>query len=179
MKILTAIYDSPVKLLQKATRDGEALVLALSTCDESAVRDSLFNFAVSAYHLWDWVKAFRPDLKDKVSALLDSSSSLRACRDLCNASKHVALELTSAAYRNHPPVVVDVRVSATSATSMRNTTEESASVPHTAIEGVLPAPRPPWRLKIQMNDGHTIRAEALVSGVLGVWAQFFADNCIL
>ncbi|WP_187613624.1 hypothetical protein [Paraburkholderia sp. 31.1] len=50
MKLLDAIYDSPVKLLQKATRDGEALIRALSVCDESAVRDSLFNFAISAYH---------------------------------------------------------------------------------------------------------------------------------
>jgi hypothetical protein len=51
MKLLNAIYVSPVELLDKARRDGQALTQALSICDESAVRDSLFNFAISAYHL--------------------------------------------------------------------------------------------------------------------------------
>jgi len=175
MKLLAAIYDSPIMLLEKATRDGEALIQALSMCDESAVRDSLFNFAVSSYHLRDWVNEFQPGLKDKISALLNKSNSLRACRDLCNASKHVALDMRNLAYRKHPPIVYDVRRSATGATSMPNTTEVLA---HATVQGVPQASQLPWRLKIQMNDGHSIRGEDLVSEVLDVWRQFFADNHI-
>jgi hypothetical protein len=80
MKLLHAIYGSPGELLGKARRDGQALTQALSICDESAVRDSLFNFAISAYHLCDWIKAFRPELKGTVTDLLNGSNFLRACR---------------------------------------------------------------------------------------------------
>ncbi|MBB5459013.1 hypothetical protein [Paraburkholderia sp. Cpub6] len=156
MKLLGAIYDSPVKLLEKAERDGAALTQALSNCDESAVHDSLFNFAITAYHLVDWVKTLRPEVDiSKVSDLLEGSECLRACRDLCNASKHIDLT-------KYPPTAQDVRFSATAATSISNTS----------------ASQPPWRLKIQMKDGHTIRADDLVSDVIDAWKTFFADNHI-
>jgi hypothetical protein len=175
MKLLDVIYGSPVELLHKARRDGEALTQALSICNESAVRDSLFNFAISAYHLLDWVKAFRPELDQAVTALLKDSDSLRACRDLCNASKHVILTLDSGPYRAHPPIVSAVNMSATASTSPPNMKE---ALRQAAIQGIPPIAQPPWRLKIQMKDGPKIAAEDLVSEVIGVWERFFADNHI-
>jgi hypothetical protein len=172
MKLLGAIYVSPVQLLDKARRDGQTLTQALSICDESAVRDSLFNFAISAYHLCDWVKAFRPKLKGKVTALLDGSNSLRACRDLCNASKHIILTLDRGAYLTHPPLVDAVSISATAGTSLPDRKEVSGQAPNQGI--VLT----PWRLKIQMKDGPRIAAEDLVSEAVSVWETFFTDNHI-
>jgi hypothetical protein len=175
MRLLVAIYGSPVELLHKASRDGQVLTQALSICDESAVRDSLFNFAISGYHLVDWVKAFRPDLKETVTVLLNDSDSIRTCRDLCNASKHVILTLNRGAYQAHPPVVDAVNISATAATSLPNMKEVSTQA---SIQGIAPTPQPPWRLKIQMKGGRKITAEELVSNVIGDWERFFADNHI-
>ncbi|SAK77614.1 hypothetical protein AWB81_03747 [Caballeronia arationis] len=175
MKLLSAIYGSPVELLDKARRDGEALTQALSICDQSAVRDSLFNFAISAYHLLDWVKAFRPELKGTVTALLNGSDSLGACRDLCNASKHLILTLERGPYREHPPIVANVNISPTAQTSRLHIAEVSEQA---GEQGIAPTSQPPWRLKIQMKDGSKIAAEDLVSEVIGVWERFFADNHI-
>jgi hypothetical protein len=62
VKLLHAIYSSPTQLLSKARSDGALLVSALRDQDEEAVRGALFNFAVTTYHVWDWVKTYRADL---------------------------------------------------------------------------------------------------------------------
>lgn len=175
MKLLHAIYASPVDLLDKARRDGGALAEALSVCDESAVRDSLFDFAISAYHLWDWIKAYRPELEGAVTALLDTSDSLGACRDLCNASKHVILTLDRGPYLKHPPVVEAVTISATAKASLP---EVGDVLGRAGNQSTAPASRPPWRLKIQMKNGRRIAAEDLVAETIGVWEKFFVDNHI-
>lgn len=175
MKLLHAIYASPVDLLDKARRDGRALTQALSICDESAVRDSLFNFAISAYHLWDWIKAYRPELEGTVTALLHSSDSLGACRDLCNASKHVILTLDSGPYKKHPPVVDAISISATARTSLPDVKDVLRQA---GSKGTAPTSQPSWRLKIQMKNGCRIAAEDIVSEAIGVWEKFFADNLI-
>lgn len=168
MKLLGAIYVSPGYLLDKASRDGQTLIQALSECDETEVRDALFNFAISAYHVWDWVKAFRPELKSTVTALLDQSDSLKACRDLCNASKHVTLDLK----RRHP-VVHDVRTSSAAATSPPNLGLSARATEQSA----MPKLPPPWRLKFEVS-GRTMAAEELVSEAIGVWETFFAEHHI-
>ncbi|UUZ73533.1 hypothetical protein LP415_10390 [Polaromonas sp. P1(28)-8] len=175
MKLLHAIYASPVELLDKARRDGRALTEALSVCDESAVRDSLFDFVISAYHLWDWIKAYRPDLEGTVTALLNSSDSLGACRDLCNASKHVILTLDHGSYKKYPPVVDTVSISAPTTTSLPDMKDVLGQADN---QGATPTSQTSWRLKIQMKNGRRIAAEDLVSEAISVWARFFADNHI-
>lgn len=178
MNLLHAIYVSPVDLLDKARRDGQSLTQALSIRDESAVRDSLFNFAISTYHLRDWIKAFRPELKEKVSYLLNNSDSLMACRDLCNASKHVTLDLDNGSYFRYPPTVDDVSISATARTSLPNMMGVLAQA---ANEDIAPTSQPSestWRLKIQLKNGRRIAAEDLVSEAISSWEPFFSDNHI-
>lgn len=173
MKLLHAIYTSPVELFDKTRRDGRVLTEALSVCDESVVRDSLFNFAIGAYHLRDWIKAYHPKLKTKVTVLLDSSDSLGACRDLCNASKHVILTLDCSSYRNHPPIVDDVAISATARASLPELRDVLGQADN---QGTSHASQPPWRLKIQMKNGRRIVAEVLVTEAIDAWEKFFADN---
>lgn len=176
MKLLGTIYASPVELLDKARRDGRSLTQALSICDESAVRDSLFNFAISAYHVRDWIKAYRPELEGTVTALLNSSDSLGAFRDLCNASKHVILTLDYGPYKKHPPVIDAVSISATATTSLPNVRDVLGQA---VTQDAGPTSHPHWRLKIQMKNGRRVAAEDLASEAIGVWEQFFADNQIL
>ncbi|MGH9932141.1 MAG: hypothetical protein ACREA9_23310, partial [Pyrinomonadaceae bacterium] len=175
MKLLHAIYASPVELLDKARCDGRALTEALSVCDKPAVRDSLFNFAISAYHLCDWIKAYRPELAGTVTTLLGSSVSLGACRDLCNASKHVVLTFDSGPYLKHPSIVDAVTISATAKASLP---EMKDVLGQAGNQGTGAASRPSWRLKIQMKNGHRIATEELVAEVIDVWEKFFADNHI-
>ena len=152
--LLDAIYSSPAQLLEKAEKDGAALVSALRRYDEAAVRDALFNFAVTAYHICDWVKAYRPDLA--ATNPLDLHESLRACRDLANASKHVVLTQTQGPYLRHPPIVQEVAMSAP---------------PFVADRAVS------WRLKIQL-PGRRIPTEELVREALEAWKQYFTDHSI-
>jgi hypothetical protein len=160
--LLSAIFDNPAKLLGKVEREGVALTEALSDCNESAVHDLLFNFSIGAYHLIDWVKAFRPDLDQgqasKVYALLNGSEALGACRDLANASKHIVLDRYK---EGHGPKIQEIRRSATAATSTPNT---------------LPL-QPQWRLKIKLPS-RTIAVEDWVQEVIEEWRKFFDDNRI-
>lgn len=175
MKLLHAIYASPVELLDKARRDGHDLTQALRICDESAVRNSLFDFAISTYHVWDWVKAYRPDLEQSVTKLLNSADALGACRDLCNASKHVILTLDRGPYLKHPPVVDSVGISAIATGTL---TDVKDAFPQPGNQGGATPTQPPWRLKVQMKNGRRITAEDLVSEAIDVWEKFFADNQI-
>ena len=128
------------------------------------MRDSLFDFAVSAYHITDWIKAYRPELTAAVYGLLDASDSIGACRDLCNASKHVVLILDRGPYLNHPPVVDAVTISATAKTTL-------VLGPDVGTES-----SPAWRLKIQLKNDRRVAAEDLVAEAINVWKKFFADH---
>ena len=174
MRLLQPIYSSPTQLLEKARRDGDRLVTALFANDEQDVRDALFDFAVSAFHVWDWVKVYRPDLVMPVTSLLNTSEPIKACRDLCNASKHVDLDLN----RKHPLVVEAPRYSATSSgtpSEPKDFMRESGS----GESAPLPAAPPAWRLKVTFKSGRPdIRAEDLVPEVLREWDKFFAEHAI-
>jgi len=160
---LSAVFDSPAKLFDKVVRDGDALKEALSDCNESAVHDLLFNFSIGAYHLIDWVRAFRPELDQgpasKVYALLQGSEPLGACRDIANASKHILLDRYKKG--NGPTIQAALRRSATAVTSAPNK---------------LPL-QPRWRLKIELPS-RTIAAEDWVQEVIEEWQRFFDDNRI-
>ena len=175
MKLLHAIYSGPTQLLAKAKRDGASLVRALKTCEEQEVRDAIFNFAISAYHIWDWVKAYKPDLEQTVTSLLSRSEAIAACRDLSNASKHVALSLDRGAYLKHPPVVQEVSISATARATI---SEVKDCIGQLNGEVQAPIDSPRWHLKIQLVSGRRIPAEELVVEVIDAWEQFFNDHGI-
>jgi hypothetical protein len=145
VRLLDGIYSSPTQLLEKARSDQAVLLRSLERGDESLLREALFNFCVTVYHVWDWVKVYRDDLAQPVSALLYSSEALRACRDLCNSSKHIKLSLESRAYREHPPVVEEVTMSATPTPTFA----QLDTIPSESqeVETEL-LPSPPWRLKV-------------------------------
>jgi len=173
MNLLHSIYGSPLQLLAKAKRDGQALTAALTAYDEPAMRDALFDFAVSAYHIVDWVKAYRPELEAQVFALLDNCEAIAACRDLCNASKHVTLTLDRGGYLHFPPVVDAVTISAAASTSLGELKKE-----HVVGRTSEAFASVGWKLKIQLKSGRRISAEHLVAEAVDAWEKFFADHCI-
>lgn len=158
MRLMKKIFSSPVDLLKKVEKDKKNLEQALLVWNEAEIQDSLFNFSVSCYHLVDWVKAYYPNLKPKVHDLLNNNKYVNACRDLCNASKHVELDVTKGAYSKHPPVINDVEQSATGST--------------------VASPLPSYRLKIQFKDGDRLAAEEVIQNAFDAWKKFFCDNGI-
>ncbi len=131
---------------------------SLGKFDEKAIREALFNFVVGCYHLVDWVKVYHPKLKPKVFSLLNQNKYLRACRDLCNASKHVNLDITRGSYEKYPPVLSDVEHSATGQTS--------------------PSGIAKFRVKLQFADGDRIPIEEFITKVMEEWKKFFNDKGI-
>jgi hypothetical protein len=153
MQLLQAIYTHPSQLLEKAKRDGAALKKALAACNEPDTRDALFNFAVSAYHIRDWVQKLRPELSDAADDLLNREEGIGVCRDLCNASKHIEIDPERGAYKAYPPV--------TDAVSVSSVASYSPSDVASMLAGMID-PRPAWRLKIQTVKGRRIAAEVLI-----------------
>jgi hypothetical protein len=127
MRLLDKLYTSPGEILAKARRDRDALMDAVASGDEIRVRDKLFDFSVTAYHVVDWVKTLYPHLESPVYVHLDSTPALAACRDIANSHKHHTLNLQSAAYRNFPPVVDDLDYSLGPVCSVSIATDNSPS----------------------------------------------------
>jgi hypothetical protein len=173
VEILDAIYSSPVQVLRKVEDDGSALVSAVERQDASAARSALFNFVVTAYHVWDWVKVYRPDLAAAPLNPLDIQS-IAACRDLANASKHASLTLDKGSYKKHPPVVQDIAVSAIGRTTIgdRATLDTISAIPSQDTQAT------PWRLKVQLANGPRFSIEVLVAETIQAWKDYFAKHSI-
>jgi len=174
VKLLHAIYSSPIELLRKAEEDGAKLVDAVQQQDKVKARAALFNFAVTTYHVWDWVKASRPDLARKGKHPLATYVSLAACRDLANASKHAIITVTRGPYKKHPPIVQDVAVSAVA--SWPPDVSHDTTVAYMLVGQQTPATR--WRLKIQLATGRRLAIEDLVSEALAAWKDYFGKHSI-
>ena len=58
MKLLDKLYAGPRDLLDKAKRDGDTVIDALAARDEVRLRDTLFNFSVTSFHICDWIKVY-------------------------------------------------------------------------------------------------------------------------
>jgi hypothetical protein len=174
VKLLHAIYSSPTELLRKAEDDGVELVNAVQQQDKAKARAALFNFAVTTYHIWDWVKASRPDLVAKVKHPLSTYESLAACRDLANASKHAIITVTRGPYKKHPPIVQDVAVSAVASSPPGTSTEPV--VAYTLVGQQTATTR--WRLKVQLASGRRLAIEDLASEALAAWKDYFGKHSI-
>jgi hypothetical protein len=55
---LTFGLKTPHDLLEKARRELVALEGAAMTQDETEITDALYNFAVTTYHVKDWLKRY-------------------------------------------------------------------------------------------------------------------------
>ena len=150
---LTFGLKTPHDLLEKARRELVALESAAMIQDETEIADALYNFAVTTYHLKDWLKchsssSYAPrDVEDYVA----HSWALSACRDLCNAGKH--FDLT---YQPTTEAVV------ASTTTMRADLLPEGS-PNTPI----------YRVKVVRNDGSRHEAVALAAQAVSDWERFF------
>jgi hypothetical protein len=159
---ITFTLDKPRDLLAKARREQARLSDALRTQDRTSIADSLFNFAVTAYHVQDWLKAsasasYSPT---QVDAYLQADQCLRLCREICTASKHHKL---SAA----PKDAKDISFSATGTFVI-----PSLDPNNVKLELVT---SPSFTVRVVAFDGSRYEASDFAAHVIQAWEQFFTQ----
>lgn len=163
MDALIKIFSGPVDLLDKARRDHAALKRALGDKDLEAVRDAVFNFSVSTYHLIDWVSKYQPELKPKISSLRENPS-MKIVRDICNASKHVELDEQSKAYKDYPASTTSMETSSTSSVVLSGMSDVAGT--------------PSWTLKVVTKQQERLRFEDVASEAMKAVEKFFKENVV-
>lgn len=160
---ITFELDSPRDLLAKARREQARLREAIVTQNRTQIADAIFNFAVTAYHVKDWLKksasgSYRP--KD-VETYLDSVLVLRVCREICNASKHRGL--------GNP--AKDAQVVTASATTVTPPTR--LQIGEVSFEAEQPLS---FRIKVVTLDGSRLEVMDFSVRVIAAWEQFFTSH---
>jgi hypothetical protein len=159
---ITFTLDKPRDMLAKARREQARLSDALRTQDRTTIADTLFNFAVTAYHIKDWLKqsasaAYSPS---QVEAYIETEQCLRLCREICNASKHQKLKSVTNDARN-------ITFSATG-------TFIVASIDPNDVK-LESETSPSFMVKVVAVDGSRYEASEFAAHVIRAWEQFFAQ----
>lgn len=94
---MTLVYSftKPIELLKKLQREQNRLKEAAAKQDDDEMADHLFNLAVTAFHIKDWLKENQQGQrysKKDVEDYVNSTKVLSACRDLCNSGKHFQID---------------------------------------------------------------------------------------
>jgi hypothetical protein len=159
---ITLALDKPRDMLAKARREQARLSDALRTQDRTTIADTLFNFAVTAHHINDWLKqsASASYSPSQVEAYIEADKYLRLCREICNASKHQRLK----------PVPNDARAITFSATG----TFVVASIDPNDVK-LESETSPSFKVTVVAFDGSRYEADELAAHVILAWERFFAQ----
>lgn len=160
---ITFELDSPRDLLAKARREQVRLREAIVTQNRTQIADAIFNFAVTAYHVKDWLKksasgSYRP--KD-VEKHLFSVPVLRICREICNASKHRGLDEPAK----------DTQAVTASANAV--TSPMHLQIGEVSLESEQ---APSFRIKIVTFEGARFEVMDFSTQVIIAWEQFFTSH---
>jgi hypothetical protein len=147
----------PRDILAKLEHNYAELETAVFAQDEARIGHALFDFAVSAYHMKDWLIKHRPRsyTSKQVEDYVTSSVALASCRDICNEGKHGRIT-------QYNPTTADV----------------TASV--AVIAGVTESPTgtPVLRVKIIQKDGTRHDVLDLAMQAVNDWVAFFARHSV-
>ena len=159
---ITFALDKPRDVLAKTRREQARLCDALQTQDLTSIADSLFNFAVTAYHVKEWLKesASASYSPSQVDAYLQADKCLRLCREISSASKHRKL---SAA----PSDAKDVTFSATGTFVVASSDPNNVKLELAAS--------PSFTVKIIAFDGSRYEANDFAANVIRAWEEFFTQ----
>jgi hypothetical protein len=160
---ITFQLETPRDMLAKARREHSRLRDALKSQDLTHIADAIFNFAVTAYHVKDWLKASASAKYSEtdVENYLQAHHQLRLCGEICNASKHKILI---------PPPADAMNVT----TSATGTCTQATLDPNSIKLELDDAPA--FRVKIVSFDGSRFEVGEFASDVLAAWEQFFSQK---
>jgi hypothetical protein len=157
-------YKSARDLLGKVYRDKDKLYESVSSQDHERIADAVFNFAVTAYHVKDWLKqeATTTCTSQAVEDYVSSHEFLSICADLCNGSKHRKFDDSKHSPRSTATGIGDspLKVSMTSITC-------SSSI---AVTGFTPV--------IDTLEGNQYDILSWADQVVSTWKDFFTRHRI-
>lgn len=151
-------FGNSKNLLKKVKRDQSALYDAIISQDPDRISDAVFNFAVTGYHIKDWLK------NEGVSGVEDhinNNPMLRLCADLCNGSKHKLLST--------PREVTDP------VTSINNS---ELTFDMTTITCDATIPINGHTVRMQLTSGREVEILDFANQVVTNWESFFNANNI-
>ncbi len=166
----TYAYDlqTPLDLLRKLGRE----LLAFRQ-DAERQSDHAYNFAITAWHLTDWLwqydKAQNPGAekcfgcasrRSFQAKICEQSPDIKICTELANGSKHFHVE-------KHNKVVESAEVSAGPSFIL--------SVSLLDVDRLDPGPV----LKVRMVDGTSVKSAEVFNGAIKFWFGFFQDHGLL
>ncbi len=159
---------SPADLLEKLKREFKRFQE-----DETYPSDHAFNFAVTAWHMADWV---HKDARQRDSAnptpfgykktedfrqfVRGDCRALGICRELANGSKHFKL-----ASENKKKIV---RKTDTSLTGDPSASLGSFKLDHDLLAGTV--------LKIRLTSEESVRAKDVFAEAITYWSEFFEKH---
>jgi hypothetical protein len=151
-------FGNSKKLLEKVKRDQSSLYNSIITQDPDSISDAVFNFAVTGYHIKDWL---RNEGVSGVEAYINTKPMLRLCADLCNGSKH---KLLNSPRETNDPVM---SINNSELTCDMTTITCDATIP---ING--------HTVRMALTSGKEIEILDFANQVVDNWESFFSANNI-
>jgi hypothetical protein len=151
-------FGNSKKLLEKVKRDQSTLYDSIISQDTDGISDAVFNFAVTGYHIKDWL---RNEGVSGVEAYINSKPMLCLCADLCNGSKHKLL--------NSPREVNDPVMSI-------NNSELTCDMTTITCDATIPING--HTVRMALTSGKEIEILDFANQVVENWELFFSANNI-
>jgi hypothetical protein len=151
-------FGNSKKLFEKVKRDQNTLHDAVISQNPDSISDAVFNFAVTGYHIKDWLK--NEGISD-VEAHINENPMLRLCADLCNGSKHKLL--------NSPREVIDP------VTSINNS-ELTCDMTTITCDATIPING--HTVRMALTSGKEVEILDFANQVVSNWESFFSANNI-
>lgn len=164
---MSKLYQSPRDLLEKAKRNRDRLAAHISERDIPNTCDALFDFAVTAHAIKDWIVKSHPTLKADADNYLSNVSELRACQDIANGSKHDALDPDREPLKHRPMEVEDLGISAQGSTTVCGL---DSLISHIEAPEAKDA-----NVKV-VYMFERVRADDFATKVITAWERFFAEK---
>jgi hypothetical protein len=152
------ISSNTNKRIQESINKNDMIIILESV-------DMIYAFFQNCYHLKDWIKADKPQLKREVENLFKESNKdpdvlcMKVCADLCNGSKHCRIDP-----KFYPPKIdKDTDVKEIITKSHFNITDRS------------------FKFSISYNvqaDNHNFDALELAKHCIDRWKLFMNDNSL-
>ena len=151
-------FGKSKNLLEKVKRDQNTLYDAIISQDPDCISDAVFNFAVTGYHIKDWLKS---EGVSGVEEHINNNPMLRLCADLCNGSKHQLL--------NSPREIADP------VTSINNS-ELTCDMTTITCDATIPING--HTVRMHLTSGREVEILDFANQVVGSWESFFSANNI-
>lgn len=151
-------FGNSKKLLEKVQRDQSTLYDSIISQDSNSISDAVFNFAVTGYHIKDWLKS---EGVSGVEEFINSKPMLRLCADLCNGSKHKLL--SSPREVNDPVMSI-------------NNSELTCDMTTITCDATIPIGG--HTVRMALTSGKEVEILDFANQVVENWESFFSANNI-